>query len=568
MIFRRLFFVLLSILGTTRDGSAWAQQPAEPLAARRIVAAANPMAVDAGLAILRRGGSAVDAAIAVQMVLAVVEPQASGLGGGGFLLHRTARDGQILAYDGRETAPAAARPGLFLKSDGSPLPFPEAMIGGASVGTPGLLRMLAMAHQAHGRLAWPDLFAAAIALAGDGFAVPPRLARALAEEKALQADPQARAVFYRADGSPPAIGERIANPALAETLRAIATQGAEAFYAGPIAADIVKAVEGARRPGNLSLADLAGYRPIVREPVCGAYRLWTLCGMPPPSSGPVTILQALGMLEGFGLEREPANSPRAVHLIVEASRLAFADRNRWLGDPAFVHVPTRGLIDPAYLRQRAALISDARAMPEALPGAPADGRGEGASDGTGEIPATSHMTIVDDAGDVVTFTTTIEAPFGSRLFVRGFMLNNELTDFSFLPMQGDRPIANRVEPGKRPRSSMAPMIAVDRDGRFVLAIGSAGGSRIIGDVLHATIAALDWDLPIQQAIALPRVLSRNEGTELEAGTPLIALGERLREMGHTIHPWRHQGGLSGVRRRAGGYEGGADPRRDGVARGD
>ena len=568
-MFRRLILVVLSLVGAAGPGLAQREPaPAPVLATQHMVAAANSMAVDAGLAVLRRGGSAVDAAIAVQMVLTVVEPQASGLGGGGFLLYRAARDGQMLAYDGRETAPTGASPTLFLKPDGAPLDFPEAMIGGASVGAPGLLRMLAQAHAAHGRLAWSELFAPAIAVAEHGFPVPQRLAQALTQERALQADPAARAVYFHPDGMPRAVGERMTNPALAETLRTLAEHGAEAFYSGPIADDIVRAVQGAKRPGSLSLADLAGYRPIVREPVCGTYRIWILCGMPPPSSGPVAVLQALGMLERFGLDRETPNSLRAVHLIAEASRLAFADRNRWLGDPAFVSVPTRGLIDAAYLRQRSALIAEERTMPDALPGTPADGRGEGASDGSGEIPATSHMVIVDGEGNVVSFTTTIEAPFGSRLFVRGFLLNNELTDFSFVPMRGDRPIANRVEAGKRPRSSMAPMIVTDRDGRFVMAIGSAGGSRIIGDVLHATIAALDWDLPMQQAISLPRVLSRNEGTELEGRTPLISLADRLQAMGHSVEPWRHQGGLAGVRKRDGGYEGGADPRRDGVARGD
>jgi gamma-glutamyltranspeptidase/glutathione hydrolase len=543
--------------------------PAAPqaIAHRHMVAAAHPLAVDAGLAVLRRGGSAVDAAIAVQMVLAVVEPQASGLGGGGFLLHYAAADQRLLAYDGREAAPAGSTPGLFLKPDGTPLPFPQAVIGGASVGVPGLLRLLDTAHRLHGRLPWQELFTPAIVLAEDGFAVPPRLARALAQEKALQASTEARQVYFGADGTPAAEGERIANPALAGTMRTLAAEGAEAFYRGPIAEDIVRAVQTAARPGTLSLADLATWRPIVREPVCGAYRVWILCGMPPPSSGPLAVLQALAMLEPFDLAREPPNSLRSAHLIAEASRLAFADRALFVADPDFVSVPVRELLDRGYLSSRAALISEQRAMAEVVPGSPAPGR-RGALDASVEIPATSHITVVDETGNVVSFTTTIEGPFGSRLFVRGFPLNNELTDFSFLPERDGTPVANRVQPGKRPRSSMSPMIVLDRDRRFVMALGSAGGSRIIGDVLHTAIAVLGWDLPMQQAIALPRVLDRNEALELEAGTAVADHAETLRAMGHKVQVQAHTGGLSGIRRRGALLEGGADPRRDGVAKGD
>ena len=560
---RFLVLMILVLAAVTGAGSASRAQVARPV----MVVAANPKAVDAGLEILRHGGSALDAAIAVQMVLAVVEPQASGLGGGGFLLYYDRAQGRITAYDGRETAPHGATPELFLDPDGKPLAFPEAVLGGASVGVPGLLRMLAMAHARHGRLEWAQLFAPAIALAESGFEVPPRLGRALAQERALQRSEEARAIYFSPGGEPRRIGERITNPPLAATLRTVMSEGAAAFYSGPIAEDIVRAVSGARRPGSLSLDDLAKYRPVVREAVCGTYRQWRLCGMPPPSSGPLAVLQALGMLERFDLARDKPNSLRSVHLIAEASRLAFADRARFVGDPDFVRVPAQAMLDPAYLAQRSALIDEERSMRHAEPGTPVPDLNYRHDEGPSEIPATSHMVIVDAAGNVVTFTTTIEAVFGSRLFVRGMLLNNELTDFSFAPRQGERLLANRVEAGKRPRSSMAPMLAFDRSGELVLAIGSAGGSRIIGDVLQATIGVLDWNLSMQEAVALPRVSNQNAATEIENIAPLNALAEPLRVLGHAVELRAHEGGLAGIRWVDGAPQGGADPRRDGVARG-
>jgi gamma-glutamyltranspeptidase/glutathione hydrolase len=378
------------------------------------------MAVEAGLEVLRRGGSAVDAAIAVQMALGVVEPQASGLGGGGFLLHYDAATGAIAVYDGRETAPAGATAAMFLDRDGKPLGYREATVSGISVGVPGALAMLELAHKEHGKLAWSELFQPAVRLARDGFAAPLRLAEWLQRMPSLGGDPDLRAIYFTADGSPKKLGERVVNPALAETMQQIADKGAKAFYEGPIAAEMVERVRGHVRPGTLSLADLAGYRPIKREPVCGPYRVWIVCGMPPPSSGGIVILQVLELIEPFDIWRDQPDSVRVLHLIAEASRLAFADRNRYIADPAFVPVPVAGLLAPAYIAERRILMSEDRSMGAVGPGLP-----------PGYIErGTSHISIVDRWGNAVAFTTTIEASFGAQIMVRGFLLNNELTDFS------------------------------------------------------------------------------------------------------------------------------------------
>jgi gamma-glutamyltranspeptidase/glutathione hydrolase len=508
--------------------------------------------------VLRDGGSAVDAAIAVQMVLGVVEPQASGLGGGGFLLHYDGATHAIAVYDGRETAPAGASPTMFLDRDGKPLGYFGAVASGISVGVPGALAMLELAHKEHGKLAWSDLFEPAIAAAHDGFAVPPRLAAWLGRMPRLSDEPGIRAVYFNADGSRKKLGDQITNPALAETMRLIAEQGTRAFYQGPIAAEMVERVRSHVRPGTLSLTDLADYRPIKREALCGPYRVWVVCGMPPPSSGGIAILQSLELLEPFELWREAPNDLRSVHLIAEASRLAFADRDRYVADPAFVNVPVAGLLSPAYIAERRKLMSPGRSMGKVGPGVPPGYVERG----------TSHMTVVDQWGNAVSFTTTIEAPFGAQIMVRGFLLNNELTDFSALPEEGGKQVANRVEPGKRPRSSMSPTFVLDRDGKLVVALGSAGGARIIGDTLQALIGVLDWNLSVSAAIALPRVINLNGPTELELGTSAASLLDGLRALGHQVQVRGHEGGLTGIRRVGDGWEGGADPRRDGVARGE
>jgi gamma-glutamyltranspeptidase / glutathione hydrolase len=550
MIGRRLFAVAL-LLGAFRVEVCLA-------APQSMVAAANPMAVEAGLDVLRRGGSAVDAAIAVQMVLGVVEPQASGIGGGGFLLHYDAASGATAVYDGRETAPAGATPAMFLDRDGTPLGFREAVASGISVGVPGVLAMLGLAHREHGKLAWRDLFQPAIDIAREGFAVPPRLAASLARSPSLRDDPDIRAIYFNADGSPKKRGERVANPALAEAMQLIADQGVQVFYQGAIAVEMVKRVRNHVRPGSLSLADLADYRPIKREAVCGPYRIWIVCGMPPPSSGGIAILQVLELIEPYDVWRDPPDSLRALHLFAEATLLSFADRNRYVADPAFVAVPVAGLLSPAYIAERRLLISPDRSMGVVGPGVP-----------PGYIErGTSHISIVDRWGNAVSFTTTIEAPFGAQIMVRGFLLNNELTDFSPRPENDGRMVANRVEAGKRPRSSMSPTLIFDRDHKLVAALGSAGGARIIGDTLQAIVGVLDWKLSMQDAIALPRIANLNGPTELEEGTSVIGLAEDLRALGHQVQVRAHDGGLTGVRRLPDGWEGGADPRRDGVAKGE
>jgi gamma-glutamyltranspeptidase / glutathione hydrolase len=532
-----------------------------------MVAAANPLAVEAGRAVIARGGSAVDAAIAVQMVLNVVEPEASGIGGGAFLLHWSARERRTRAYDGRETAPAAATPGLFLDAAGRPMAFFDAVVGGRSVGTPGLLAMLELAHRRHGKRAWRELFEHAILLAEEGFPVSPRLATLLASDQYLRTDPNARRLFYGTDGTPRHAGEKIRNPALAETLRTIAAQGARAFYTGEIAQDIVAAVHAhPTNPGLLSRADLAGYGPVERTPVCGRYRGNKICGMPAPSSGGLAVLQILGILESFPMAQVAQQPLMAAHLFSEAGRLAYADRNLYVADPDFVAVPARGMIDPAYLSKRADLIHLTRSMGRAAPGVPV-GAARPHRARSPERASTSHLSIVDAEGNAVAMTTSIENVFGSRIMVRGFLLNNQLTDFSFAPEAGGRLVANRVEPGKRPRSSMAPTLVFDRAGRLTYVIGSPGGSLIINYVAQALIAMLDWRNDAQRAISIGHYGSRNGPTELERGTDAADLARGLGLLGHDVRIMDMTSGLHAIERVPGGWLGAADPRREGAAAG-
>ena len=511
-----------------------------------MVAAAHPLAVDAGYAVLKRGGSAVDAAIAVQMVLGLVEPESSGIGGGAFLLHWSEKERVLRSYDGRETAPAAARPDRFQNPDGSPLPFMEAVVGGRSVGVPGVLRMLELAHRRHGKLAWSELFQYAILAAEAGFAVSPQLRDQLERERFLREDPAARKIFYGVDGKPKA---RVINPDYGATLRIIGTRGADAFYRGEIARDIVRAVRSHAKPGDLSEDDLAAYRALERDPLCGPYRQWRVCSMAPPSSGGVAVLQILGLLERSGFERAPPHSALAVHLFSEAGRLAYADRARYLGDPDFVEIPTAKLLSPKYLDARAKLIGE-RSMRRASPG-------------DTEAPGTSHLTIVDAAGNVASMTTTIESTFGSRIMVRGFLLNNELTDFDFTPGS-----ANGIAPRKRPRSSMAPTIVFAANGEVRLALGSPGGPNIINYVAKALVGMLDWGLDVHSALGVPNFGSRNGPTLLERGTSYEKLKTELAARGHVVQFNSLTSGLHGVERVPGGWRGGADPRREGVARGE
>ncbi|HEY2816363.1 MAG TPA: gamma-glutamyltransferase [Casimicrobiaceae bacterium] len=551
--------------------SGWTDK--RPVESRHfMVAAANPLAVDAGYRVLRAGGSAVDAAIAVQLVLGLTEPQSSGLGGGAFLLAHDARTHRLFAYDGRETAPAAATPERFLDKHGKPLAFIDAVVGGRSVGVPGVLRLLEAAHRRHGRLAWAALFAPAIALAERGFPVSPRLHALIAAESHFQ--DRAKAYFLDPAGKPLAAGTILRNPAYAATLRRVAHDGARAFYAGAIAQDIVATVHAhPTNPGDITLADLANYRVVVREPVCDTYRRYRVCGMPLPSSGGLTVLQMLKILEPYDVTAMGPTTFWSTHFFSEAGRLAYADRGVYEADPAFYTPPT-GLLDDRYLRARSALITTAGSLGRAAAGTPPE-RGESAhkiawgEDAALEFPSTSHISVVDRQGNAVAMTTTIEFAFGSKLMTKsGFLLNNELTDFSFVPFEDGKPVANRVEAGKRPRSSLAPTVVYDSAGRVYMIAGSPGGSAIINYVAKTLVGVLDWHLDPQAAIALPNVGSRNGPTELEANTRAVALADKLRALGHEVRITDETSGLQAIVRTKRGWIGGADPRREGIVKGD
>ncbi len=545
------------------------QTTAELTAENYMVSAANPRAVEAGLEVLRAGGNAMDAAVAVQMMLNVVEPPESGIGGGAFLLYRDGETGRIRVFDGRETAPAAAEPDRFLWLWGISRPLYLMVPTGQAIGVPGLVRML---HQAHGELGskpWAGLFQPAITAADEGVPMPPRLQRQIDRDLSLRLfGDLRRSLVAGYKQEPPTIH----NPELADTLRTLAEQGAEGFYQGPIAEDIVAASRSRWPwPSDLTLADLASYRALEREPVCSEYRQWTLCGMPAPSSGGITVFQILGMLEQFDLAALGPDSTKAMHLIAEASRLAFADRFFYIGDPDYVDVPTEMLLDPAYLEARARLIDPGRAMETVKPGSLDDTMiKEAPAPEVMETTGTSHFNIVDGEGNMVAMTTSIEAPFGSRIMTNGFLLNNTLTDFSSYPEMDGYELPNAVAPGKRPRSSMAPVMVFGPDGEVRLIVGSRGGSRIIGYVVKALVGVLDWELSAQEAAGLPNVVHRNEdvGIELEAGTPAATHADALRALGHKVEVLEMESGIHAIERMDGQWRGGADPRMDGVARGD
>ncbi len=552
------------------DKAGWA-------AKKFMVSAANPLAVEAGYQILKKGGSAIDAAIAVQLVLTLVEPQSSGIGGGAFLMHYDGKE--VQAYDGRETAPAAATEKLFQNPDGTPLSRMAGVVGGRSTGAPGVLRMLALAHKQHGKLPWKSLFAPAIKLSDQGFAVSARLHRLLAYDQHIGKDAEARAYFYK-DGKPWPVGHVLKNPALAATLREIAAGGADVFYNGPLArAMVAKVASHPTNPGTLSLADIRGYQPKLRTPVCSDYRKYTVCGMPPPSSGGIAIAQMLGILETRNMAAHPpvdgVPSVEALHLMTEAARLAYADRNRYAADTDFVPLPGRGvpgLIDKTYLATRAALIGE-KSMGVAPAGTPPGMEVAWGRDNAIETASTSHVVVVDGRGAGLSMTTTVEDAFGSRQMVRGFILNNQLTDFSFDSVDAQGPVANRVQPGKRPRSAMSPTIVFDRASKkLVLAVGSPGGPAIINYVAKTLVGTLDWGLNVQQAINLPNFGSRNGPTELETGRFSPALQEALKARGHSLRSYEMTSGLHGFQRMnihgEDWWFGGADPRREGVAKGD
>jgi gamma-glutamyltranspeptidase/glutathione hydrolase len=533
-----------------------------------MVAAANPLAVRAGASVLDAGGTAADAMVAVQAVLGLVEPQSSGLGGGAFLVWYDAATGELTTLDGRETAPMTATPRLFQDDAGEPLRFFDAVVGGLSVGTPGTPALMEMAHRKWGRANWGSLFDDAIELAEGGFSVSPRLASLVSGDQERLSRFKATADYFVPAGSPIWENALLVNGAYADTLKQIARDGMQAFYTGEIAEGIVSAVRNAPgNPGQLSLADLASYEVKERPAVCATYRAHDICGMGPPSSGALTVGQILGMLDNFDLSsgEDDVDNWR---LIGDASRLAFADRGRYMADSDFVPVPAKGLVDEGYLAQRAEALKTDKALAEAAPGLPAfDHALLWADDQSIEFPSTSHISIVDQYGNALSMTTTIENGFGSRLMAAGgFLLNNELTDFSFRTHVDGVPIANRVEPGKRPRSSMAPTIVM-KDDAPVLVIGSPGGSRIIGYVAKTIIGHLDWGMNIQAAIDMPHLVNRFGKYDVEASTSAEGFTDGLTAMGFEVGARGLTSGLHAILVTDAGLEGGADPRREGIALG-
>ena len=563
---RLLRFLLSACLGVAalQFGSAEARAKPPPRAAVRhgMVVAANPLAAEAGLKVLQAGGSAADAAVAIQAVLSLVEPQSSGIGGGAFMVLYDAKTGRTTAYNGREMAPSAGTPQLFLKADGTPMQYFEAILSGRSTGAPGALALLALAQSEHGRRPWGSLFGEAERLAGQGFKVSPRLQRFINAPVPQAKAPDIAAYFTKADGTRVQAGDVLRNPAYAATLQRIAVGGPRAFYDGQIADDIARRVQR-DAGGVLTKEDIAAYRAKATDGLCRPYRVYIVCVPPAPSGGPV-LLEMLGILARTDIDKRGPNDPRAWFEIAQASRLAYADRDRWMGDPDFVSVPTDGLLSAPYLDARAALVGDTAGpppQPGTPPGAPAAG-----ADATREPGGTSHFVVVDKQGDVVSMTTSVESVFGSGRMVDGFVLNNQLTDFSFTPRDKEgRPAANAPAARKRPRSSMTPVIVLDRKGRFLAAVGSPGGGAILAYDLKTLVGVLDWKLTMQQAIALPNLIA-NGGQfngEVDKFAPGVVKG--LADHGITLSPGRGEdSGLHGVMLRDGKLEGGADPRREGV----
>jgi gamma-glutamyltranspeptidase/glutathione hydrolase len=568
MIVKRIAAILATIL--LFSGPAIAA--GAPTAHRHMIVTDSPYATEAGLKILRAGGSAVDAAIAAQVMLTLVEPESTGIGGGAFMVLFDPAKKKVTTFDGREMAPASATPGMFLDATGKPRPHFDAVPGGLSVGVPGDVAMMWLAHKRYGRLAWAKLFQPTIALARKGFAVPHKLATALHNYPQIGQMPDIRAYFYHPDGTPVAEGEVLKNPELANTLTLIAKSGPKAFYEGPIAQAIVDKVEHAPvNPGGMTLADLKNYTAKERPPVCAIYRTDRLCSMGPPSSGGIAVIQILKMLERFPSSDLQPGTLKEAHLFTQASRLAFADRAKYLGDPDFISVPVDGLTDSFYLADRAKLIDPAKDMGQAQAGVPPVKHAERdfAPQRTDQLPGTSHMSIVDDRGEAVAMTATVEFILGSEMMARGFVLNNQLTDFSFDPVIDGKPVANAPGPGKRPLSSMSPTIVFDGHGKFKIATGSPGSSAIIDYVAQSLVNLIDGQETPKQAAGEPHIVNANGPTIVEKGTAAEALIPQLTAMGDQMAgPMMEQSGVNIIERVPGGYAGAADPRRDGVARGD
>jgi len=568
------FLLVLGLLAWAATASAQAEQAeaASGFAPRPAVVGAGFMAVtanvyatDAAAEILRLGGNALDAAIAAQWVLNLVEPQSSGIGGGGFMLHWDARQRRVSAWDGRETAPRGASADFARRADGSLAGFSEVLATGKAVGVPGLVAMLEAAHRRHGKLQWERLFRSAIRLAENGFAISPRLYLLLRDDPLLRRDAAARALYFQENGDAKPVGEILRNPEFAAIMREIATAGADALHRGAVAERIAAAV--GQRGGSLTAADMSDYQPIQRTAVCGPYRRWRICGMPPPSSGGIGVLQLLGLLERAGLPPEDPAAADSAHLFAEAGRLTYADRARYLADPDFVAVPLRELLQPEYLDRRARLIDSRRSMGIAPPGELPAGRAQ-ADDDAPELPATTHISVVDRDGNAVALTSSIESAFGSRIQVDGFLLNNQLTDFSLTAEREGKPVVNRLEPGKRPLSSMAPTFVFDVRGRLHAVLGSPGGSRIINYVARTLFVLLDGQQDPAVVLALPHIGNRNGATEVERDRVSEDLVRELERRGHTVQRVDMTSGLHLIMRVGDQWVGAVDPRREGAARGD
>ena len=530
-----------------------------------VTSSADPRVTEAGMEMLRQGGSAADAAMAMMLALTVVEPQSSGIGGGGFLLYQDSAKNVLTTINGRETAPAAAKADRFVGPDGKPLGFLAAVQGGHSVGVPGNIRLMAQAHRKWGKLPWATVFKPAIRLSDKGFIVNKTLESRLQGIQRLWSNfDEARAIYWR-DGKPVQAGTRLKNPKLAATLKLLAKKGPDAFYTGTVASQIVNAVTTSKlNPGDMTMSDLAQYRAKEQQAVCAPYRVYVVCGMAPPSSGATTVLQILGTVQRFDLTATGKDSPKSWYLIGQAMQLAYADREKYLADDAFVDVPVAGLLSPEYIQERSALIDPEKARSDYPAGKPPGATPRTAAISS-EVAGTTHFTAVDANGNIANMTSTIEGPFGSQLVAGGFFLNNELTDFTFAPEKNGAPVANRVAPGKRPLSSMSPTIVFDRDGRAVLALGSAGGKRIIMHVTKTLIGVIDFGLPLDQAIALPNIYFGDGGLEVEQNTMLSAMADGLGSFGQKVRPVDLGSKVNGAQRVGNSWTGASDPRSEGTS---